>query len=57
MLARITQWLERAGSSLGGAHPLTPIDASYGASWWGGSAVDGDGGRLPVVAAGHLPVF
>ena len=61
MKKRITQWLERAGSSFGGAAPLTPIDASYGASWWGTSAMDQgrsrSAGRLPLVAAAHLPVF
>jgi hypothetical protein len=61
MKARITRWLERAGNSFGGAAPLTPIDASYGASWWGISAMDEgrsrSAGRLPLVAAAHLPVF
>ena len=61
MKSRITHWLERAGSSFGGATPLTPIDASYGASWWGISAMDEgrsrSAGRLPLVAAAHLPVF
>ena len=61
MKTRITRWLERAGSSFGGAAALTPIDASYGASFWGATAIS-DGrslgaGRLPMVAAAHLPVF
>jgi hypothetical protein len=61
MSARITRWLERAGTSFGGAMPLTAVDASYGASWWGVAAVDEGrsrgAGRLPLVAAAHLPVF
>ncbi|BBY67177.1 hypothetical protein [Mycolicibacterium helvum] len=61
MLGRITRWLERAGSTFAGAAPLTPIDASYGASWWGVAALDEgrsrSAGRLPLVAAAHLPVF
>jgi hypothetical protein len=61
MMARITHWLERAASSLGGATPLTPIDASYGASWRGIAVMDEgrsrSAGRLPLVAAAHLPVF
>ena len=62
MKNRIARWLERAGSSLGGATALTPIDASYGASFWGRvPEVDErrsmSAGRLPLVAAAHLPVF
>lgn len=62
MTARISRWLERAGSSLGGATPLAPIDASYAASFWGRiPAMDegrsGSTGRLPLLAAAHLPVF
>lgn len=62
MKARITRWLERAGNSLSGATPLTPIDASYGATWWGRVPALDEGrsrsaGRLPLVAAAHLPVF
>ena len=61
MNGRITRWLERAASSFAGATPLTPIDASYGASWWGVAAMDEgrsrSAGRLPLVAAAHLPVF
>jgi hypothetical protein len=61
MSGRITHWLERAASSLAGATPLTPIDASYGASFWGLTAMDEgrsrSAGRLPLVAAAHLPVF
>jgi len=56
------RWLERAGSTLGGATPLTPIDASYGASFWGRVPAMDEGrsmgaGRLQLVAAAHLPVF
>ena len=62
MKGRIARWLERAGSSLGGATPLTPIDASYGATWLGRVPAMDEGrsrsaGRLPLVAAAHLPVF
>ena len=61
MNGRITRWLERAASSLAGATPLTPIDASYGASWRGIAAMDegrsSSAGRLSLVAAAHLPVF
>ena len=61
MNGRITRWLERAASSFAGATPLTPIDASYGASWPGIAAMDEGrsvgAGRLPLVAAAHLPVF
>ena len=34
----IIRWLEKAGT-LAEATPLTPIDASYGAAWWGQPAV------------------
>jgi hypothetical protein len=52
MKKRITQWLERVGNSIGGADALTPIDPYYGATWTGREA-----GRMPLVAAAHLPVF
>jgi hypothetical protein len=62
MKTRIARWLERAGSSLSGATPLIPIDASYGAAWLGRVPAIDEGrtrnaGRLPLVAAAHLPVF
>jgi hypothetical protein len=62
MSTRIMRWLERAGTSLSGATPLTPIDASYGASFWGRVPAMDEGrsmgaGRLQLVAAAHLPVF
>lgn len=62
MKVRLSRWLERAGSSFGGATPLAPVDASYGAAWWGRVAAMDEGrsasaGRLPLVAAAHLPVF
>ncbi|BBX08270.1 hypothetical protein [Mycolicibacterium aichiense] len=62
MLARITRWLEKAGNSLGGADALNPIDPFYGATWAGPvpATVEGrsmSAGRLPLVAAAHLPVF
>lgn len=62
MKARMTRWFERAGSSLGGATPLSPVDASYGASWLGRVPAMDEGrstaaGRLQLVAAAHLPVF
>jgi hypothetical protein len=61
MKGRIARWLERAGS-FSGATPLTPIDASYGAAWLGRLPAMDEGrsrsaGRLPLVAAAHLPVF
>ncbi|WP_179469166.1 hypothetical protein [Mycolicibacterium vinylchloridicum] len=62
MKGRITRWLERAGSSLSGATPLAPIDASYGVGWSSRVPAMDDGrsrsaGRLPLLAAAHLPVF
>jgi hypothetical protein len=62
MKNRIARWLERAGNSIGGADALTPIDPFYGATWTGRvSAMDEvrtrSAGRLPMVAAAHLPVF
>ncbi|MCX2929769.1 hypothetical protein ORI20_05765 [Mycobacterium sp. CVI_P3] len=65
MKDRIIRWLERAASSLSGAAPLAPIDAS----WSGGvpamaarvPAMDEGrsrgAGRLPMAAAAHLPAF
>ncbi|WP_144418287.1 hypothetical protein [Mycobacterium sp. EPa45] len=62
MRNRIARWLERAGNSLGGADALTPIDPFYGASFRGRVPAVYEGrsmsaGRLPLVAAAHLPVF
>jgi hypothetical protein len=62
MKKRIGRWLERAGTSLSGADALTPIDPFYGASFRGRvPAVYEErslsAGRLPLVAAAHLPVF
>lgn len=54
-----TRVLERA-TSLSGASPLAPVDAYYGMAWAGTMTAEGvrDGGaRVPLVAAGHLPVF
>ncbi|AQT80179.1 hypothetical protein B1R94_14280 [Mycolicibacterium litorale] len=57
-----TRMLERA-ASLGGATPLAPVDAYYGMVWMGTSGATSDrrrsdsAARLPLVAAGHLPVF
>ncbi len=55
----IARFLEHAGS-LSGATPLAPIDAAYGTAWWGPAGDEGfarSAGRLPLVAAAHLPVF
>ncbi|WP_096311601.1 hypothetical protein [Mycolicibacterium sp.] len=62
MKNRIARWLERAGNSIGGADALTPIDPFYGASFRGRVPAMTEGrsmsaGRLPLVAAAHLPVF
>lgn len=62
MKNRIARWLERAGNSIGGADALTPIDPFYGAMWTGRTPAMNEGrslaaGRLPLVAAAHLPVF
>ncbi|WP_431240518.1 hypothetical protein ACQ86B_14220 [Mycolicibacterium aichiense] len=62
MKARITRWLERVGNSLGGADALTPVDPYYGATWTGRVPAMMEGraanaGRLPMIAAAHLPVF
>lgn len=62
MKNRIARWLERAGNSIGGADALTPIDPFYGATWTGRVPAMDEGrsmgaGRLPLVAAAHVPVF
>ena len=62
MKNRIARWLERAGNSIGGADALNPIDPYYGATWTGRMPAVYEGrsmgaGRLPMVAAAHLPVF
>lgn len=59
-----TRFLESA-ASLSGATPLAPVDAYYGMAWKGMSGTAATTGRgrgegavrVPLVAAGHLPVF
>ena len=51
-----TRFLEGAGT-LSCATPLAPIDAQYGAVWWGPATAANEGfarsaGHLPLVAAG-----
>lgn len=50
----IIRWLEKAGT-LAEATPLTPIDASYGAAWWGQPAVASQREATPATKTTYQP--